>query len=448
MSTSTSSPSDGFESAERAQGASVAGPAFTLRPLRRMLQRLLKGVRCGSIVVQLPGGERAEGRGALPGPQAAITLHRWRPVARMLVAGDIGLAESYRDGDWSTPDLTALLDFGIANETGWGRALDASGPARWLHRLLHRARDNTRRNSRQNISFHYDLGNAFYAQWLDPEMIYSSALYRDSGSTLEAAQAVKIDRIVELLGVKDGASVLEIGCGWGALALALAKRQGVQLTGLTLSTEQLAHAQQRVVGEGQKPQVDLRLQDYRDVQGTYDGIVSIEMLEAVGERHWPTYFDTLRERLAPGGTAVVQVITIADEYFDHYRNNADFIQRFIFPGGMLPSPGAMREQAWRAGLQIELAESFGESYALTLVEWRRRFLAAWPQIAPLGFDDAFRRLWEYYLCYCEAGFRSGRVDVKLYRLRHPSDFQAGQSASQGSGRITSGAAGTTPTKPE
>jgi cyclopropane-fatty-acyl-phospholipid synthase len=222
----------------------------------------------------------------------------------------------------------------------------------------------------------------------------------------------------------------------------------VQLTGLTLSTEQLAHAQQRVAAEGQTTQVDLRLQDYRDVRGTYDGIVSIEMLEAVGERHWPTYFDTLRERLAPGGTAVVQVITIADEYFDHYRKNADFIQRFIFPGGMLPSPGALRQQAERAGLQIELAESFGESYALTLVEWRRRFLAAWPQIAPLGFDDAFRRLWEYYLCYCEAGFRSGRVGVKLYRLKHASDHRAGTSERQSTGWITSKAAGATPTKPE
>jgi cyclopropane-fatty-acyl-phospholipid synthase len=366
----------------------------------------------------------------------------------MLVAGDIGLAESYRDGDWSTPDLTALMAFGIANETGWDHALDASGPARWLHRLLHLARDNTRRNSRQNISFHYDLGNAFYAQWLDPELIYSSALYRDSGSTLEAAQAVKIDRIVELLGVKHGAPVLEIGCGWGALALALARRKGVQLTGLTLSTEQLAHAQQRVAEEGRGGQVELRLQDYRDVRGRYDGIVSIEMLEAVGERHWPTYFDTLRERLAPGGTAVVQVITIADEYFDHYRKNADFIQRFIFPGGMLPSPGVMRQHAERAGLALELAESFGESYALTLAEWRSRFMAAWPRIAPLGFDDSFRRLWEYYLCYCEAGFRSGRVDVKLYRLKHALDRQAGTSESQSTGWITSEVAGTTQAKPE
>lgn len=446
MNPSTSSPTDSFDSTQEPQRSPWAG--MLQRPLRRMLERLLAGVRCGSISVELPGGERAEGRGTLPGPHAAITLHRWRPIARLLVAGDIGLAESYRDGDWSTADLTALMEFGIANETGWDHALDASSPARWLHRVLHRARDNNRRNSRQNISFHYDLGNAFYAQWLDPEMIYSSALYRDSGSTLEDAQAVKIDRIVELLGVKEGASVLEIGCGWGALALALAQRQGVQLTGLTLSTEQLAHAQQRVAEEGRRGQVDLRLQDYRDVQGTYDGIVSIEMLEAVGERHWPTYFDTLRGRLAPGGTAVVQVITIADEHFDHYRKNADFIQRFIFPGGMLPSPGAMQEQAARAGLWIELAESFGESYALTLVEWRRRFLDAWPQIAPLGFDDAFRRLWEYYLCYCEAGFRSGRVDVKLYRIKHASDCQPGQTASRSTGRITSEAMGAMPTKPE
>jgi cyclopropane-fatty-acyl-phospholipid synthase len=395
----------------------VALPGWSRRPFWRLLERLLRGVRCGAIRVQLPGGHWVEGRGAEPGPHAAIVLHRWRPLARLLMAGDIGLAQSYRDGDWATPDLTTLLAFGIANEAAWEGALDARGPAHWLHRLAHLARDNTRRNSRQNISFHYDLGNEFYAQWLDASMLYSSALYSPDVQTLEAAQAAKLARVLELLQPAPGQSVLEIGCGWGALALALGGA-GTQVTGLTLSTEQLALARARVADAGMAAQVDLRLQDYRDVEGQFDRIVSIEMLEAVGERHWPTYFDTLRARLAPGGVAVVQVITMADAQFARYRQSADFIQRFIFPGGMLPSPGVMQEQAARAGLAIELAESFGSSYSRTLVDWRSRFLAAWPRIAPLGFDDAFRRLWEYYLSYCEAGFDAGRVDVRLYRLTH------------------------------
>jgi len=287
------------------------------------------------------------------------------------------------------------------------------------YRLFHFAHRNSRRGSRENIAFHYDLGNAFYAQWLDPHLIYSSALHATGGESLEEAQALKLQRIVELLDLKAPMSVLEIGCGWGALALALAGApgsRGTHVTGLTLSAEQLAHAQQRVAGERLEAQIELRLQDYRDVQGRYDRIVSIEMLEAVGERYWPTYFDTLRHRLKPGGLAVVQVITIADAHFEHYRTHTDFIQRFIFPGGMLPSPSAMKTLAERAGLTMETAVTFGESYAITLVEWRRRFLLAWPAIEALGFDTAFRRLWEYYLCYCEAGFRAGRVDVGLYTL--------------------------------
>ena len=390
-------------------------------PLRRALARLLDHVACGSIELILPDGERVARHGSLPGPHAAIALQRWRPLARLALAGDIGLAESYRDGDWTTPDLTALLEFGIRNEASWGGTLDASQPVRWCLRAFHAMRANTRRGSRQNIAFHYDLGNDFYAQWLDPSLIYSSALYREEGQSLEAAQAAKLERVVELLrlpALSADAQVLEIGCGWGAMALEIARRHPAPLTGLTLSTQQLAHARRCVEAEGVAARVELRLQDYRDVPGQFDRIVSIEMLEAVGERYWPVYFETLRARLRPGGVAVVQVITIADAHFDKYRRGADFIQRFIFPGGMLPSPGALQAQAERAGLTLRTAELFGASYATTLVEWRRRFLQSWPQIAALGFDDAFRRLWEYYLCYCEAGFRSGRVDVGLYTLEH------------------------------
>ena len=391
------------------------------RPLRKKLARLLRSVSHGALSVQLPDGSRVEGRGAADGPQASIALKRWRPLARLLLKGDLGLAQSYRDGDWTSPDLTALLAFGIRNEASWDGVLEGSWLARRLGDLFRLSRANTRRGSRRNIAFHYDLGNDFYAQWLDPALIYSSALYTTGDESLEAAQAAKLERILALLDLQAGSTVLEIGCGWGALASTLAARHRVRVTGLTLSTEQLSHAQRQVREQG-VVDVDLRLQDYRDVDGRYDRIVSIEMLEAVGERYWPTYFDTLRERLAPGGSGVLQVITIADDCFDRYRHSTDFVQRFIFPGGKLPSVSAMQAQAERAGLRLQTAETFGASYALTLTEWRRRFQAAWPAIAALGYDDAFRRLWEYYLCYCEAGFRTGRVDVGLFRFSHaPKD---------------------------
>jgi cyclopropane-fatty-acyl-phospholipid synthase len=400
----------------------AAGAAALLAwPLRRLLGRLLRHVACGSIEIVLPDGERFAGRGATPGPHTTIALQRWRPLARLALAGDIGMAESYRDGDWTTPDLAALLEFGIRNEASWGGTLDASWPAKAFFRAIHVLRSNSRRGSRQNIAFHYDLGNEFYAQWLDPALIYSSALYDGDARSLEDAQAFKLERVAELLrlpSLQADAQVLEIGCGWGAMALHLARRHPARLVGLTLSEQQLAHAQRCADEAGVAGAVDLRLQDYRDVRGVYDRIVSIEMLEAVGERYWPVYFETLRERLRPGGIAVLQVITIADAHFEKYRRGADFIQRFIFPGGMLPSPGAMRVEAERAGLTLRTAELFGTSYAATLVEWRRRFLQSWPKITALGFDDAFKRLWEYYLCYCEAGFRGGRVDVGLYVVEH------------------------------
>ncbi len=413
-----SSPLNGLPADASRRGIGTAISAGMAWPLRQLLARLLRTVHCGSLSVELPNGDRVEGHGAAAGPQATLRLHRWRPLGRLLLSGDLGLAESYRDGDWSSPDLPALLEFGIRNESSWGTALDAAWPTRWLSRIVHLARANTRRGSRQNISFHYDLGNAFYAHWLDPELIYSSALYATGNESLEQAQAAKLERIIGLLGLKGDAQVLEIGCGWGALALALAGRHGARVTGLTLSTEQLAHAQRRVAEQALGDAVELRLQDYRDVQGQYDHIVSIEMLEAVGERYWPTYFATLRQRLRPGGSAVLQVITIADEHFEHYRRGTDFIQRFIFPGGMLPSVSAMHAQAEAAALTMRQVESFGTGYAATLVEWRHRFLRAWPAIEALGFDASFRRLWEYYLCYCEAGFRSGRVDVGLFALAH------------------------------
>jgi cyclopropane-fatty-acyl-phospholipid synthase len=370
--------------------------------------------------VTLPDGRSVDVAGPEPGPNAAIRLYRWRPLWRLLLDGDTGFALSYRDGDWDSPDLLALLEFGLANEAAWGGLLKGRGPARWIARLAHRLRANTRRGSRHNIAFHYDLGNDFYRRWLDDSMLYSSALYEEaSEDTLEVAQVRHLDRIIDMLQVPEGAEVLEIGCGWGTLAARLAQERHARVTGVTLSTEQLAFGRERVRAWGVADRVELRLQDYRDIPGRFDRIVSIEMIEAVGEAYWPVYFATLRERLAPGGLAVLQAITIADAHFESYRQGADFIQRCIFPGGMLPCPRVLREQATRAGLVVEKEHAFGPSYARTLDEWRRRFLAAWPEIAPLGFDEAFRRLWTFYLAYCEAGFRAGRVDVGLYRLRRP-----------------------------
>jgi len=390
-------------------------PPLRLHPLRAVVRQLLRRLHSGSLHVELPNGEVLQARGLQPGPDATLRLHRWRPLWRLLSQGDIGLAASYRDGDWSTPDLTALLLLGAANDEAWQGTLQGAAPWRAIARLLHRARANTRRGSKQNISFHYDLGNAFYAQWLDKGMQYSSALYQTGGESLEEAQSTKLRTILDLLDTRPGQQVLEIGCGWGGLATLLAHCRA-RVTGLTLSKEQLAHAQAQAEAHQVAERVDLRLQDYRDVEGQYDRIVSIEMLEAVGEGYWPDYFRVLRDRLAPGGHAVLQVITIGEHWFEDYRHAADFIQRFIFPGGMLPTRTALRGHAEAAGLVLEENCHFGASYAATLAAWRERFLANWPAIEALGFDARFRRLWEYFLCYCEAGFRSGRIDVGIYRV--------------------------------
>jgi cyclopropane-fatty-acyl-phospholipid synthase len=405
---------------------SLAAPAAARLPAfgpARLLDRLVASLRAGALTVHLPDGRVLRRQGAEAGPEASVTLHRWRPLLRLALRGDIGLAESYRDGDWSTHDLAALLELGTRNAAAWDGDTFAAWPLRLLLRLGHGWRANTRRGSRRNIAFHYDLGNDFYRLWLDADLVYSSGLYREGTSSLEDAQAQKLARIVELLELPGvpSARVLEIGCGWGALACTLARHGAAHVTGITLSAEQLAHARARARREGLEERVDLRLEDYRDGAGRFERIVSIEMIEAVGERYWSTYFDTLRERLQPGGIAVIQAITIADGYFERYRRHPDFIQRFIFPGGMLPSPGALQREASRAGLDVEVCETFGASYAATLAEWRRRFRSAGPAVAALGFDERFRRLWEYYLCYCEAGFRCGRVDVGLYRLTRRAD---------------------------
>ena len=353
-------------------------------------------------------------------PAPTIRLNSTAAVRKAYISGVLGWGEAYIEGDWETDDLLQVTEWAMHNDKALDDVFEGSAFGRWLHRLLHRLNDNSLKGSRRNISAHYDLGNAFYAQWLDPSMTYSSALYRHPKETLQTAQHNKYDRILELLNIQPQDKVLEIGCGWGGFAeRLLTQHKESQYHGVTLSTEQLAWAQNRLKNRAVDNRGEATLTDYRMIEGQYDKIASIEMLEAVGEAHWPTYFKTLYDRLKPGGEAVIQVITIEEKRFESYRNNADFIQRYIFPGGMLLTPRVVQEQAEQAGLKLNHQQAFGQDYARTLSAWRDKFEDAWESVRPLGFDDRFRRLWRYYLCYCESGFRHESIDVYLFRLKKP-----------------------------
>ena len=391
--------------------ATSAGSRLNL--VSRSINALLPALENGRLQLVLPNNAVIERRGSEPGPDATLRIHRWRGLWRILYEGEDGFVNGYIDGNWTTPDLPQLLELGLRNE----QAVSPKAKKRLLsharNRLEHVLRTNTKRISRRNIMAHYDLGNAFFSEWLDRGMSYSSALYRGAES-LEQAQEQKIDRIAQLLALNGGERILEIGCGWGALAERLIRGFGATVLALTLSAEQLRFARSRLAGELELGRVDLRLLDYRDVEGRFDRVVSIEMIEAVGERYWPAYFAKLRASLRDGGVAVLQAITIAESRYAAYRKRPDFIQRHIFPGGMLPTRSIIEQEASRAGLHLVHHESFGDSYANTLHEWRSRFLRSWPKIERLGFGDRFRRIWEYYLAYCEVGFRGGIVDVALY----------------------------------
>jgi cyclopropane-fatty-acyl-phospholipid synthase len=384
------------------------------------LRKILSLIEVGRLVIELPSGAKIERVGARSGPEAELKLNNWRALRRVAFGGDVGLATAYLDNDWSSPDLTAVFELAAVNGAHFMDAIEGSAPFRLFNWLAHRVRANTRKGSRRNIEAHYDLGNEFYRLWLDAKMIYSSALYRSNAATLEQAQEAKLQRIVESLQLAGDDNVLEIGCGWGSLAAKIARDGAARVTGVTISPAQLDKARALVAEQALGDRVELRLQDYRDINGRFDKIVSIEMIEAVGREYIPKYFETIRERLKPGGLCVLQAITIAEDRFAGYCRRPDFIQRFIFPGGFLPSKTMMRETIERAGLKLTAVENFGDSYALTLREWRQRFLKAWPEIERLGFGPSFKRLWEYYLCYCEAGFRAGAIDVGIYSLAHAS----------------------------
>ena len=383
-----------------------------------LMGRLLNKVSRGRLRVILPGGGIVEKCGEKDGSEATLILHRWRALRRLILNGDIGFAEGFIEGDWTTPDLTTLIRFAAQNREAFTTSMRGSPPMRLLNRLGHRLNANTRRGSRRNIEAHYDLGNEFYRQWLDPSMLYSSAIFDDTTPTLEAAQLKKLDRIADKLQLNGGESILEIGCGWGALAIHLATEANADVTGITLSPSQLNWAKAAAEKEDKAASIDLKLEDYRDVDGKFDRIVSVEMFEAVGEAYWPSYFETLKRCLKPGGRAVLQIISIEPARFDDYRRKADFIQKYVFPGGFLPSDEALEKAIGKAGLSLTDTELFGQSYARTLAEWRQRFHARWQTISLLGFDDRFRRLWDYYLCYCEAGFTEGTINVGFYTIEH------------------------------
>lgn len=384
----------------------------------RAIRAAVSSISVGSISVVLPSAERVEHHGTRSGPSATIIIRKWSALRRLATGGDLGFAEAYIDGDWTTPDLEAVLEVAARNIEFIDGKISGYWPVRLLNRFQHIVRANSKTGSRKNIAYHYDLGNAFYKEWLDPTLTYSSALYKDPTSSLEEAQTAKIDRVEDLLKLTGGERILEIGCGWGAMAERLG-RASAHVTGVTLSAEQLAFARERIQFARLQDTVTLELKDYRDVTGTYDRIVSIEMLEAVGEAYWPVFFNTLQQRLRPGGHVVLQVITIDEVRFAGYRGAADFIQRHVFPGGMLPTKTILQAQASRAGLRSKQAEHFGMDYARTLLEWRKRFVATWPNIKALGYSDEFYRLWDYYLCYCAAGFKARTIDVGLYVLERP-----------------------------
>ena len=377
-------------------------------------------INTGRLDFVLPDGRIFRSQGPKPGPVGVVHIHNDDCFARLVREGYIGFSEAYLDGWWSTPDLQALMDFIHMDNDSLYDGFPGMGLVRFYEKLRHLLNGNSKRQARRNISHHYDLGNEFYGLWLDDTMTYSSAIFETGQEDMEKAQIAKYAAMVDQLEVSPGDHVLEIGCGWGGFAEYAAGERGLKVTGLTISEEQLKYARERIEKAGLSDLVDLKLQDYRDERGTYDGIASIEMFEAVGEKYWPVYFDTVRERLRPGKKASLQVITIEDSRFDAYRKDADFIQKYIFPGGMLPSPSALRQQVVRAGLNVDGEFEFGESYSLTLRRWFDTFNTKWDQVAALGFDDRFRRMWNFYLTSCASGFMVGNCNVVQMTIARPA----------------------------
>ncbi|SFI50776.1 SAM-dependent methyltransferase [Albimonas pacifica] len=374
-------------------------------------------IETGSFTFVLPDGRSFEAKGEKPGPNGVVLVRDPSVFSRLIRDGEMGFAEAYMDGAWDSPDLQAVLDVALINNEIIARPFAGAGLVRMVARLRHWMNRNTKTGSKRNIAAHYDLGNPFYSRWLDDSMTYSSALFSGMQESLEAAQRNKYAAICDAIGAPEGGHVLEIGCGWGGFAEYAAGERGLKVTALTISQAQHDFARRRIFDAGLADRVEVVIRDYRDERGIYDGVASIEMFEAVGEQYWPVYFEALRDRLKPDARASLQIITIHDRLFDGYRRGVDFVQKYIFPGGMLPSPSALAEQTRRAGLEIAGSIEFGDSYSETLRRWRDRFEDAWTDIAPMGFDERFRRMWNFYLASCAACFLAGTTDVTQVTLR-------------------------------
>lgn len=401
--------------AETVRDAMRAAPLL-LRPLVKIASRF----RVGSLDVRLPEGRVLRFKGEEPGPHGVIVIHEPVFVRRLVIGGDLGFAEGYMRGEWDSPDLARLLLLLAANHRRGTKLTPGRSAIRIWQRLRHFLNRNSRAGARRNIHAHYDLGNAFYETWLDRSMTYSSAVFAPGDNDLESSQRRKYERLARATGVGPGDHVLEIGCGWGGFAEYAATEIGCKVTGLTISQEQHDYAVERIRRAGLEDRVSIVMRDYRDERGVYDRVVSIEMFEAVGEAYWRTFFQTLRDRLRAGGRAGLQLITIREEAFEGYRREIDFIRRYVFPGGMLPPPSALDALGRDTGLDVASDEGYAADYARTLAMWRDRFDAAWPKIATMGFDERFRKLWRYYLTYCEVGFETKNIDVRQIVYAKPA----------------------------
>lgn len=377
----------------------------------RLFASVANNIENGALIFTLPTGAVIGFGDPHTREVGEIVLSRYDVAVRTLLGGDIGFFESFADGGWESPNLPAALHVIALNTNQLQRGFHAMAVVEWIDRFRHRLRANSKQGSKRNIAAHYDLGNAFYEKWLDGSMTYSSAKFETPDASLDDAQLNKYRSLATHIDLKPEDSVLEIGSGWGGFAEFAAKNLGSRVTGLTLSKEQLNYSEERIFKLGLAEKVKFKLQDYRDLDQTFDKIASIEMFEAVGREYWPIYFDKVRNSLNPGGVAGFQIITIADGLFNRYARASDFIQKYVFPGGMLPSPTILNREIERAGLTHKKAIAFGQDYARTLAEWHRRFLVSWDDIATLGFDERFRKLWRFYLSYCEAGFKAGSTDV-------------------------------------
>ena len=381
--------------------------------------QLAQKLKNGRMDFRLPDGRLFRVDGPNPGPVAEIEIHNPDTFARLIREGDLGFADAYLEGWWSTPDLQAFMDVIHADNDDVYDSFGGLQIVRLWERLRHWMNRNTREQAKKNISYHYDLGNSFYSLWLDETMTYSSAIFETGQESLEKAQTAKYASMVDQMGAEPGDHVLEIGCGWGGFAEYAAKERGLKVTGLTISREQRDFAVARMARAGLSDMVEIKLQDYRDETGIYDGIASIEMFEAVGEKYWPVYFEAVRDRLKPGRNATLQIITVEDKRFEVYRKGVDFIQKYIFPGGMLPSPTVLRREVEKAGLTVRRSIEFGESYSQTLRRWHDTFNERWKDVSLLGFDDRFRRMWNFYLTSCAAGFHAGSIDVTQITVTKP-----------------------------